>query len=318
MKYNIVFLVLCSFNFGLGQKWQNWHHIINSQTQNIELKNLKEIKSSVNEVHHEYLFQKKVTFQNGFEKPENRIVNGSETLPHQYPFQAAILAQEQSVDVDFCGGTLITKRFVLTAAHCLYGYKHLTVVLGAHNLSINEPSQQVFYTDEFVVHPRWFVTFLISRNDVGLVKLPRDALLNEFVQTIRLPRLHQMETTFSGMNATTIGWGKTKMSENVHRDVLRHVSNPIVAYESCREQFAAYIPIDKKCHICFSNEQGRGVCNGDSGGPLIIRDEDGEITQVGVTSFITACENPERPAGFARISSYLYFIAENSDYVLEQ
>lgn len=65
--------------------------------------------------------------------------------------------------------------------------------------------------------------------------------------------------------------------------------------------------------VCWLNKYFQG----DSGGPLIIRDEDGEITQVGVTSFITACENPERPAGFTRISSYLYFIAENSDYELQ-
>lgn len=51
---------------------------------------------------------------------------------------------------------------------------------------------------------------MIINNFVYIFKSNCDYIL-EFVQTIRLPRLHQMETTFSGMNATTIGWGKTNM-----------------------------------------------------------------------------------------------------------
>merc|ERR1711981_662629 len=61
---------------------------------------------------------------------EGRIVGGNEATPHSHPHQVALFID----DMYFCGGSLISADYVLTAAHCMDGAFYVKVVLGAHNV----------------------------------------------------------------------------------------------------------------------------------------------------------------------------------------
>ncbi|XP_013871929.1 mast cell protease 1, partial [Austrofundulus limnaeus] len=83
---------------------------------------------------------------------ESGIVGGQVAKPHSRPYMASLQFQGQHS----CGGLLIRKDFVLTAAHCKWGGKQeMTVVLGAHDISKNEKTQQRFQVAKYFQHPNF-------------------------------------------------------------------------------------------------------------------------------------------------------------------
>ncbi|XP_044735541.1 brachyurin-like [Chrysoperla carnea] len=247
--------------------------------------------------------------------PEGRVVGGNEVTPHKYPHQVAILLQLGDKTA-FCGGSLISKRFVLTAAHCAKGVSNFTVILGAHNVKENEPTQQVFQTTEKIVHPQWPITQFKLTNDIALIVLPQDAELNENVQVIRLPSRSQVNNQFISVEGTVSGWGKDTDAATSVSPVLREASNKIISNTKCNTYLLGII---EDSHVCLSGSESRGACNGDSGGPLVITDFDGKLTQVGLVSFglSLGCEN-SWPSAYTRLTSFLDFIASNSDVVIRE
>lgn len=100
-----------------------------------------------------------------------RITGGIETLPNEFPWVAYLQVFFWSGTSAQCGGTLIHERWILTAAHCLYGVVNVTVVLGAHD--INSPSslgRQTFSTKKWTSHPLW--RYGDVENDIAVVELP--------------------------------------------------------------------------------------------------------------------------------------------------
>merc|ERR1712130_528002 len=65
----------------------------------------------------------------GLPGPKDRIVGGDEATPHQYPWMAALFIDDKW----FCGGTLISDEWVMTAGHCADDATSVEVMLGAHN-----------------------------------------------------------------------------------------------------------------------------------------------------------------------------------------
>ncbi|NXT77739.1 DDN1 protein, partial [Zapornia atra] len=98
-----------------------------------------------------------------------RIIGGWEAKPHSRPYMAYLTIQRESRR-SMCGGFLIRPDAVLSAAHCVTGKGkvNVTVTLGAHNISKNEPSQQKFHIRHWVTHPKYSEDTLA--NDIMLLK----------------------------------------------------------------------------------------------------------------------------------------------------
>ncbi|XP_053689277.1 brachyurin-like [Sabethes cyaneus] len=246
---------------------------------------------------------------------ESRIVNGQEAQPGQFPYQALVLTFFADGNSGLCGGTVLTQNFVLTAAHCVVIgtlATHGTAILGAHNRQVQEPTQQRIDFASINVHPSYIASLL--RNDIATVRLASPAVFNNVVQPIDLPALSDTRT-FAGMTGYISGFGRTSdETGSPASDVVMYTSNPILTNADCQSVWNAIII--QAQNICLSAEGGRSVCNGDSGGPLAIR-ENGRSLQVGISSLVHAsgCASGF-PAGFVRITHYLSWIAENSDVVL--
>ncbi|CAN7982807.1 unnamed protein product, partial [Ixodes pacificus] len=125
-----------------------------------------------------------------------RIVGGSEFRPHKYPWLVPIFDDFYTY---ICSGSLISPRFVLTAAHCCENQKKLYVKLGAH--SLREGLYRL--VSQCVIHPGYKRRNYV--NDIAVIELAQSAKLDDFVRRICLP-VEEVDTT--GKSGVIGGWGR--------------------------------------------------------------------------------------------------------------
>ncbi|KAM7356939.1 brachyurin-like [Cochliomyia hominivorax] len=247
------------------------------------------------------------------EELEGRITNGELAKPGQFPYQAGLSLVFGSSGA-WCGGTLISDRWILTAAHCTDGADGVTVYLGAVDIkNENEKGQQRIYTSKsnIVVHANWDPNTL--SNDISLIKLPVAIEFNERVQPATLPKkVDGKYSSYEGDMAYASGWGKESDSSTSVAQYLQYIEVPVMKQSTCKTYYLGMIT-DKM--ICISTKGNKSTCNGDSGGPLVYNE--GKVNYViGATSFGIAlgCEKGW-PGVFTRITSYLDWIEEVSGVV---
>jgi hypothetical protein len=247
----------------------------------------------------------------GIEGPlarEDRIVGGVEATEHTWPWQVALFID----DAWFCGGSIISENYILTAAHCADDAGYFDVMAGAHDVRASSEPHRVEVTSyNGWTHPQWNTQDL--SNDLALIELPSPLPMSDYITTSCLPSAGDVPPV--GTMATVTGWGKPSDSAGGISDVLREVRDvPVMSNSDCNDVYG----IVGDGVICIDTAGGRGSCNGDSGGPFIVK-ADGSAsggaspgtqwTQHGIVSFGAAsgCE-VGLPAGYTRTEYYLDWI----------
>ncbi|CAH1112659.1 unnamed protein product [Psylliodes chrysocephalus] len=256
----------------------------------------------------------KSEFRTTFIHPTNRqskplsdgltIINGQTARPHQFPYQVGMYVKTP-LYTDFCGGSLISKHYVLTAAHCVDKALSVKLVFGAQNVSDpSEKSQVRVASESFVVHPGWDEGNLV--NDIALIRLSTP--ISE-TNAIKIVPLAKGSNTFANQNGAVAGWGLTKTSQKGVTPVLNYINTAIMSNDDCRKFNNDYYTIVKDTHLCISAGAAKSsTCQGDSGGPLAVNG-----IQVGVVSFgAPDCESG-KPSVFTRVTEFQDWIAQNSD-----
>lgn len=227
--------------------------------------------------------------------------------------QVAILADIED-GWGLCGGALISTNYVLTAAVCVNGANEGTVILGAQNLQNENEAGQVrvdFSSSDVSIHEE-YVEF-IFRNNIAVIRLPQSVSVTERIRPAVLPAVTDSRT-FSGMQGTVSGFGRTSDASTSFSDVLRYVSNPILTNADCSAGWYGDLVDGQKMCLAYTN--ARGPCIGDVGGPLTVQDA-GQSLIVGLFSFgyAAGCES-QWPAVFVRVTFYLNWIASHTDAVI--
>ncbi|KAG8508719.1 Cathepsin G [Galemys pyrenaicus] len=156
------------------------------------------------------------------------IIGGREVKPHSRPYMAfvRVLATERTWR---CGGVLVQRDFVLTAAHC-WG-RSITVTLGAHNITKQERTQQVIKVKRAIPHPAYNPRMHI--NDIMLLQLERKAKKTKYVKPLSLPR-HKARVK-PGQVCSVAGWGQDQQRNLV--DTLQEVQLRVQEDEECESRF---------------------------------------------------------------------------------
>jgi len=250
-----------------------------------------------------------------------RIVGGIKTDPDAWPWMSALIEPGWGSDYanQFCGGSLIHPKWILTAGHCvkedngwIMDVRDIEVVLGTQDLKYGNGEH--FAVKQILVHPLYGDgNSSTPDSDIALLELETPA---DKYPTVPV---YTGSDTLAGKESIVIGWGITKGWKNP-REVedpwlLRQVTLPVVSNGECARAFAAegytgneYI-IDSSMLCAGDSNGGKDSCQGDGGGPLLVQDE-GMWKVGGLVSWGEGyyCGEPDLYGVYTRVSEFADFI----------
>ncbi|XP_053869772.1 granzyme M-like isoform X1 [Malaclemys terrapin pileata] len=228
---------------------------------------------------------------------QSSIIGGREALPHSRPYMVSI----HKGDIPACGGVLVHKRWVLTAAHCYSDLRKglIRVLVGLHRQPRRNAGVQVFTVAKFVPHPSFNRTTLA--NDIMLLKLDRKVVWNKETRLLPLSK----KNAAPGTLCSVAGWGRFREGSK-YSPVLRELNVKVMDIRMCNNSRYWDGEVTSTM-MCFEGvEKGSAPCQGDSGGPVVC----GKKAEVaGVISFTDkSCVNMFKPPVATAVFKYKTWI----------
>ncbi|KAF7215201.1 transmembrane protease serine 3-like, partial [Nothobranchius furzeri] len=203
-----------------------------------------------------------------------RIVGGNMSKPGQFPWQVSLHLNNEHI----CGGSIIAPNWIVTAAHCVWGYdlSQWTVFVGLTELPINGAKAIAVKT----------------------------VISHDFVKPICLP--NHGEEFADGTMCWISGWGATEF-EGESSVVLRSAMVPLISAKTCNQPDVYRGRLTSRMICAGYLEGGVDACQGDSGGPLAC-ERSSEWKLVGVTSWGEGCALRNKPGVYTNVPAVLSWI----------
>ncbi|KAM6157943.1 prothrombin [Rhynchocyon petersi] len=258
---------------------------------------------------------------------EGRIVGGSDAEVGLAPWQAMLF--RKSPQEMLCGASLISDRWVLTAAHCVlyppwdknYTVNDLLVRSGKHSRTKYERNvERISMLEKIIIHPRYNWKENLDR-DIALLKLKKPLTFSDNIHPVCLP---DKETVISllqaGYKGRVTGWGNLretwKVSVNeVQPSVLQVVNLPIVERPICRKSTRIHVTDNMFCAGYKPEEEKRGdACEGDSGGPFVMKNPyNNRWYQMGIVSWGEGCDRDNKYGFYTHVFRLKKWIQKTID-----
>ncbi|KAK7081257.1 hypothetical protein SK128_014418 [Halocaridina rubra] len=250
-----------------------------------------------------------------------RIKQGENARPGEFPWLVSLRPAKPPQN-HYCGGTLINKRYVLTAAHCVHrnSPEYLVVFAGKQDFTTDgsEPPQ-ILSVKNIISHANYSKRYI---NDIALLELKQEAKWTKLVKPICLP--DREDKVDDGLSVTVAGWGLTDETVNggTPSKILKKVAVKVINRTTCEDWYQQLVGSSNPLydsHICAGLEEGgKDACRGDSGGPLMKSNNIGRQENIGVVSAGVGCGQPKVPGIYTRVSRFIDWIEDKMKVVAIQ
>lgn len=240
-----------------------------------------------------------------------RIVGGEEVGHDEFLWMAAMIRSKSTNGEakPFCGGSLITRRHILTAAHCLDSLspRDILVRLGSYDFDDATASSTSgdYAIDQFRVPANYSKKTHVS--DIAIMRLKTPLSPSDNYKTVCMP---QARRSYVGALGTVIGYGSQAQTFRKAAPKLRQVTVPIWENRKCGVVYKKNLT---DSFLCAGYEEGgKDACQGDSGGPLMTVGPNERMMVAGVVSHGIGCGSPEYPGVYTRVTTFLEWIEKNT------
>ncbi|XP_037385192.1 transmembrane protease serine 11B, partial [Talpa occidentalis] len=225
---------------------------------------------------------------------DNRIVNGKDALLGAWPWQASL----QWKGHHYCGASLISRKWLLTAAHCFdkeSNSEDWTVNFG---IAVNKPVmtrkvQNIISHENYNRNP--------IHNDIALVELAEEVSFTKHIRRICLPDANLKLS--ENDSAVVTGWGRLSMN-GPYPVILQQAFVKIIDNEVCNAPYALNGAVIDTM-LCAGFMSGKtDACQSDSGGPLAYPNSRNIWHLVGIVSWGHGCGKMNKPGVYTRVTSY--------------
>ncbi|KAJ8958744.1 hypothetical protein NQ318_016472 [Aromia moschata] len=266
---------------------------------------------------------------------QDKILGGEATGLSEFPWMVLIEYERENRKRGFyCGGVLISKRYVLTAAHCVKGkdlprsWKLANSGLrectsGEYNTLNDTDCETIFTTEcsdppvnvpveERIAHEQYQPEDLNQYHDLAILRLSRDVKFTKYIKPICLQQSTQERSKqYTGKNLVVAGWGKTETRSESNIKLKLEV--PVKTNDECASTYKKASVNLNDGQICAGGEPDKDSCRGDSGGPLMSYDvnSNGDLVwySVGVVSFgPSPCGMKGWPGVYTKVANYVPWI----------
>ncbi|XP_039281606.1 polyserase-2-like [Nilaparvata lugens] len=283
-------------------------------------------------------------------QPALRIFGGQNARIGEFPWMVLVLTDRRDLisgrvhEGSFCGGSIISRKYVLSAAHCfidsLYLIYNIRFRTGEYDTANNPdcdennvcaPGFIEYPVSQFISHPEYEPAYKSHYNahaDIALGKVDSGFIFNDFVLPLCLEYGDLLNQNYVGQIAETIGWGAYRQVNNrLHIPrILQKVSLQIIDQENCTlavSDVPEFASLNPESLICAGSQMEFST-RGDSGSPMsIVKSVNDDIPrhyQIGVFIQSVAVDDTSwygghRPSGYTRVGTFLEWILDEiSDY----
>lgn len=257
----------------------------------------------------------------------NAVIGGEEVAADDNLTLTVVALRDKDTRDNVCTGTLLTKRIVLTAAHCVEDYLEkndgLEVVLGHSSWEVDRG--EVFTAEKIIAHPRYLekgyraesdlivrkcvdgscdikTLAKIDQGDLALIRLNADVPEN-MVPVILNKKTYSYD---NGTQALVVGFGQHNLEDSIDTGFMRSFKAPV---------YRRYNGLDLTTYnkLAIPSTTKTGACFGDSGGPAFVKVR-GQLVQVGVAQAALEVDSKKKYAcgfkslGYTDVAAHLNWI----------
>ncbi|KAG7204746.1 hypothetical protein KM043_005159 [Ampulex compressa] len=227
-----------------------------------------------------------------------RIIGGSAASIDNYPYQVSIHYNGAL----YCGGSIISDQWILTAAHCVYGKKAANFEIRLESSYHGKDGKLVRGITTMIFHEYYDEDS--HEYDIALIKLPKPIAWSSKAKPVSLA--NPTTNPAAGSSAIVTGWGKTSVGGGAS-SVLQILKVPLVDQKTCQKIYQYKNPVTPQM-LCAGYLAGnKDTCQGDSGGPLVYNG-----VQIGIVSWGAECARAGYPGVYARVSALRSWITKRA------
>ncbi|XP_006165391.1 transmembrane protease serine 11B-like protein [Tupaia chinensis] len=232
----------------------------------------------------------------------DRIKGGSNAQEGEWPWQASLKINGRH----YCGASLISDRYLVTAAHCFQKTKNPNNYSVSFGTKVNPPYMQ-HYVQQIITHENYIQGQ--HHDDIAVIQLTERVLFKNDVHRVCLPEATQIFPPGEGVVVT--GWGAFSYNGE-YPVLLQKAPVKIIDTNTCNSP-EAYNGLILDTMMCAGYMKGNiDACQGDSGGPLVYPNSRSIWYLVGIVSWGVDCGKINKPGVYTRVTSYRNWIASKT------